>query len=73
VDQTQWYVWATPPPAIANKLGAAYGLYLLELGQAVLVTKIAWDDMCAGWGVPDAFGIVDWGFWMNPVVSGLSK
>lgn len=58
---------------IANELGAAYGLYLLELGQTVLVTQIAWGDLCTGWGIPSALTRTDWGFSMNPVASGLSK
>ncbi|KAF8481656.1 hypothetical protein DFH94DRAFT_403736 [Russula ochroleuca] len=49
----------------------AYGLYLLEIVQTVLVTEIAWADLCAGWGIPSALLSIDWGFSMTPVASGL--
>ena len=55
------------------ELGAAYGLYLLDIGQTVLVTENAWAALCAGWGIPDALLYINWGFSMNPLVSGLSK
>ena len=56
-----------------TELGAAYGLYLLELGQTVLVTKLAWADLCAGWGIKSTLLHIDWGFWMTPIANGLSK
>jgi hypothetical protein len=52
---------------------AAYGLYLLELGQTVLVTKLAWTDLCAGWGIEGTLAHVDWGFSMTPIANGLSE
>jgi hypothetical protein len=55
------------------KLCTAYGLYLLEVGQSVLVTEIAWHYLCAGWGVPSSLLRIDWGFSMTPPASGLSK
>jgi len=56
-----------------TELGAAYGLYLLELGQTLLVTEMAWADLCAGWGIPSTLFHVDWGFFMTPTADGLSK
>jgi hypothetical protein len=73
VDQIHWYVWASFPCSSYIELGAAYGLYLLEIGQTVLATEIAWAGFCAGWGTPSAFLHINWGFSMNPFVSGLSK
>jgi hypothetical protein len=67
------YIWAALPCNSYIKLGAAYGLYLLEIGQTALITEIAWGDLCAGWGTPSAFWRIGWGFSMNPLVSGLSK
>jgi hypothetical protein len=61
------------PPHWLNELGAAYGLYLVELGQTVLVTDIAWVELCAGWGIISALSKNDWGFSMTPLASGLSK
>lgn len=55
------------------KLVAAYGLYLLEIGQSVLVTELAWYYLCAGWGIPSSLLHIDWGFSMTPPASGLSK
>lgn len=74
MDQIQRCVRAPLSPAITIlKLGAAYGLYLLELGQTVLVTKLAWDDLCAGWGIESTLMHIDWGLWMTPIANGLSK
>jgi hypothetical protein len=67
------YVWAAFPFDRYIKLGTAYGLYLLEIGQTVLVTGIAWRDLCAGWGNPSAFAQNNWGFSMTPLAGGLSK
>ena len=67
------YIWAALPCNSYIKLGAAYGLYLLEIGQTVLITEIAWGALCAGWGTPSAFWRIGWGFSTNPLVSGLSK
>ncbi|KAF8481647.1 hypothetical protein DFH94DRAFT_403233 [Russula ochroleuca] len=50
---------------------SAYGLYLVELGQTVLVTDIAWVELCAGWGIISALSKNDWGFSMTPLASGL--
>jgi hypothetical protein len=73
VDQTQWYAWAALPCNSYIELRAAYGLYILELGQAVLVTQVAWADLCAGWGKQSALQRFDWGLSMNPVANGLSR
>lgn len=75
MDQTQWYIWAALPAIVilSSAARAAYGLYLLELVQTVLVTEIAWADLCAGWGIPSALLRIDWGFSMAPLASGLSK
>ncbi|KAN0118011.1 hypothetical protein V8E52_005598 [Russula decolorans] len=50
---------------------SAYGLCLLELGQTVLVTELAWVDLCAGWGIESTLLHIDWGFSMTPVANGL--
>ena len=75
MDQVQWYVTSGPlfPLIAIFKLGTAYGLYLLEIGQTVFVTGIAWGDLCAGWGNPSAFAQNNWGFSMTPLTGGLSK
>ena len=73
MDQIHWCVWASFICSSCIKLGAAYGLYLLEIGQTVLVTEIAWADFYVGWGIPSALLHINWGFSMNPLVSGLSK
>ena len=46
---------------------------MLEIGQTVLVTGIAWGDLCAGWGNPSAFAQNNWSFSMTPLAGGLSK
>ena len=73
MDQIHWYVWATLHCNGYVEFGAAYGLYLLELGQTVFVAEMAWADMCAGWGISSALSHIGWGFSMNPIVCGLSK
>lgn len=50
---------------------SAYGLYILELGQTVLVTELAWTDLCAGWGIESTLLRIDWGFSMTPIANGL--
>jgi hypothetical protein len=67
------HVWAALPFDSCIKLVKAYGLYLLEIGQSVLVTEIAWYYLCAGWGTPSSLLHIDWGFSMTPPASGLSK
>jgi hypothetical protein len=65
---------SSPPHSLqCTELGAAYGLYFLELGQSVLVTELAWVDLCAGWGIKSTLIQIDWGFSMTPVANGLSK
>jgi hypothetical protein len=56
-----------------DELGVVYGLYLLDLGQTVFVTDVAWAALCAGWGNRKALVYTPWGFSMTPVASGLSK
>ena len=56
-----------------TELGAAYGLYLLELGQTLLATELAWADLCAGWGIESTLSKINWGFSMTPIANGLSK
>jgi hypothetical protein len=73
VDQIQWYFWVSFSLNSFIEPSAAYGLYLLEIGQTVFATEIAWADFCAGWGIPSALLHINWGFSMNPLVSGLSK
>ena len=73
MDQIDWCVYVSFPCSSYIELGAAYGLYLLEIGQSVLVTEIAWADLSAGWGIPDSLLHIDWGFSMTPPASGLSK
>lgn len=50
---------------------SAYGLYLFELGQTLLVTELAWTDLCAGWGIKSTLVHIDWGFSMTPIANGL--
>jgi hypothetical protein len=56
-----------------SDLGPAYGLFVLELGQTLLVTELAWVDLCAGWGIERTLLHIDWGFSMTPIANGLSK
>jgi hypothetical protein len=75
VDQIQWYVKSGLLSTLIAilSLGGAYGLYLLDIGQTVLVTENAWAGLCAGWGVSSDLFYNNWGFSMNPLVCGLSK
>ena len=73
MDQIQRYAWDPLPCITYTELGTAYGLYVLELGQTLLVTELAWDDLCAGWGIESNLLHIDWGFSMSPIVNGLSK
>ena len=73
MDKIHWCAWAPFICSSYIELGAAYGLYLLEIGQTVLATDIAWGDFYAGWGTPSALLQINWGFSMNPLVTGLSK
>jgi hypothetical protein len=75
LDQIQWYgyFWAALPFDSYIEFGAAYGLYFLEIAQTVLITEVAWGNLCAGWGIPSALGRIGWGYSMNPLASGLSK
>jgi len=72
VDQIQRCARAPLPCIPYTELYAAYGLYLLELGQTMLVTELAWADLCAGWGIESTLVLVGWGF-LNPIANGLSE
>jgi len=56
-----------------DELGAAYGLFFLDLVQTACTTSVAWSILCAGWGDPTVLMHTGWGFALTPVVSGLSK
>jgi len=76
VDQIYWCVWTALIFATTFdelKLGAVYGLYLVDLVQTACVTDAAWTTLCEGWGNPSALMITNWSFSMTPLVSGLGK
>jgi len=52
---------------------SAYGLYLLEIVQTVLITELAWRDLCVGWGIPTVVSQNNWGLSMTPLAGGLSN
>jgi len=56
-----------------DELGAAYGVYLIDLVQTACITDAAWTTLCEGWRNPSALMITNWSFYMTPIVSGLSK
>jgi len=51
-------------------LPVVYGLYLLEIGQTVVVTNVAWNTLCVGWGNPRVLVHTSWGFAMIPAMNG---
>ena len=52
---------------------AVYGLYLLEIAQTVVVTNVAWNTLCVGWGNPRVLVHTSWGFAMIPAMNGMSE
>jgi hypothetical protein len=56
-----------------DELGAAYGLYLLDLVQTVFVMNFAWTALCGGWGNAAALMHTNWCFSMTPIVGGMSE
>ena len=56
-----------------DEIGAAYGLYVLDLVQTAFITSIAWTTLCGEWGNPAALMHTNWGVSMTPVVSGMSE
>ncbi|KAI0275178.1 hypothetical protein BC834DRAFT_965607 [Gloeopeniophorella convolvens] len=49
----------------------AYGLFLFDLGQTIVITQVAWSTLCSGWGKPAALVHTSWGFALTPVASGI--
>jgi hypothetical protein len=56
-----------------DELGAAYGLYFLDVLQSIFATDIAWTALCRQWGNPVALVHTTWAFSMNPIVIGIGE